>query len=107
MDLRSTLMPLPSGARFLPVGQGRFAQGCPRGGRNIATVALGVPIAIGLRFYVPQSSWRRRRAPQARQLADLLVVLNPSAASLRRVAVERFCRVACDWWSAMELPSAS
>ena len=84
VDLRSTLMPLLSGARFAPLWgfRGVFApHGVHEAERNIAAVAsLGVPIAIRrLRFYVSQSS--RDAADELLGPAlkgRPLVVLNPS-----------------------------
>jgi heptosyltransferase-2 len=100
VDLRSTLMPLLSGARFAPLWgfKGVFApQGVHEAERNIAAVAsLGVPIAIRrLRFYVPQSS--RDAADELLGPAlkgRPLVVLNPSGSiPEKRWPVERFCRL--------------
>lgn len=100
VDLRSTLMPLLSGARFAPLWgfKGVFApRGVHEAERNIATVAsLGVPIAIRrLRFYVPQSS--RDAADELLGPAlkgRPLVVLNPSGSiPEKRWPVERFCRL--------------
>ncbi|HPU77435.1 MAG TPA: hypothetical protein PKY84_03960, partial [Thermosynergistes sp.] len=97
VDLRSTLMPLLSGARFAPLWgfKGVFApQGVHEAERNIAAVAsLGVPIAVRrLRFYVPQSS----RDAADRLIGPALkgrplVVLNPSGSiPEKRWPVERF-----------------
>jgi heptosyltransferase-2 len=100
VDLRSTLMPLLSGARFAPLWgfRGVFAPGgVHEAARNIAAVAsLGVPIAIRrLRFYVPQSS--RDAADELLGPAlkgRPLVVLNPSGSiPEKRWPVERFCRL--------------
>jgi len=100
VDLRSTMMPLLSGARFAPLWgfKGVFApRGVHEAERNIAAVAsLGVPIAIRrLRFYVPQSS--RDAADELLGPAlksRLLVVLNPSGSiPEKRWPIERFCHL--------------